>query len=106
MSCYAVVREAGPGWTDGGIDAQAGLGDHAAFMNALASDGTVLLAGPVAGTERGRLRVLLILDAGGEDDIRRRLADDPWVHSDRLRIASIESWDPLVGKGRLAVLAR
>jgi hypothetical protein len=54
MSYFAVIREAGPGWTDGhGTMGQPGVGDHAAFMNALADDGVVLLAGPLAGTKQG-----------------------------------------------------
>jgi hypothetical protein len=61
MSYFAVIRDAGPGWTDGhGTMEQAGVGDHAAFMNALADDGFVLFAGPLAGTDRGRLRALLV----------------------------------------------
>ena len=35
-------------------------------MNALADEGIVLLGGPLAGTERGRVRVLLIVDADNE----------------------------------------
>jgi hypothetical protein len=39
---YAIIREAGPGWTDGkGAFDQPGASDHAAFMNALADDGVV-----------------------------------------------------------------
>jgi hypothetical protein len=39
MSAYAVVREAGPGWTDGGIADQPAVADQAAFMNGLADEG-------------------------------------------------------------------
>jgi uncharacterized protein YciI len=77
MSAYAVIREAGPGWTDGGIADQPAVADHAAFMNALADDGFLLCAGPLAGSEGGRVRALLIVDADSEDQIRTRLADDP-----------------------------
>jgi hypothetical protein len=56
MSCFAVIREAGPGWNDGGIAGQPDVNDHAGFMNALADEGFVLFAGPLAGTESGRLR--------------------------------------------------
>jgi uncharacterized protein YciI len=102
MSYYAVERAAGPAWTDGGIDAQASAADHAAFMNALADEGVLLFAGPLAGTERGRLRVLLIIHAGSEEEIRHRLADDPWTVSGHLEITSIESWTVFVGGERLS----
>ncbi len=54
MTLFAVIREAGPGWAPGGIHEQPGVGEHAAFMDRLASDGLVLVAGPLAGSERGR----------------------------------------------------
>ncbi len=84
MSTFAVIREAGPGWRDGGIYEQPGVAQHATFMNALADGGFVLLAGPLAGTEHGRVRVLLIVNAEDEDEIHRRLADDPWVTTEQL----------------------
>jgi uncharacterized protein YciI len=102
MSYFAVIREAGPGWTDGGIAAQPAVKDHAAFMGELADEGFLLFAGPLAGSENDRLRVLLIVDAGSEDEIRRRLAADPWVLAERLVIASIEPWSLIVGAERLS----
>ena len=91
MSYFAVTRNAGPGWTDGsGTLEQPGIGDHAAFMNALAEDGFVLFAGPLAGTEHRRLRALLIINAATEADIHQRLAEDPWTRSQQLRITTIE----------------
>ena len=42
------------------------MNDHAAFMSALADEGFVLFAGPLAGSEHDRIRVLLIADAGSE----------------------------------------
>lgn len=101
MSHYAVIREAGPGWIEGGIAAQPDTADHAAFMNALADQRFVVFAGPLAGTENGRLRALLIMNADNEDEVRRRLADDPWTRTDRLAITSIEPWNLIVGTERL-----
>lgn len=57
MSLYAVIREAGPAWTDGkGAFEQPAVNDHAAVMNALAGEGFVLFVGPLAGSEHGRIR--------------------------------------------------
>ena len=105
MSYFTVTRTAGPAWTEGGITAQPGIADHAAFMNALADEGFVLLAGPLAGTEQGRLRALLIVNAEREPEIHRRLADDPWTLAQKLEIASIEPWNTLVGAERLTPAA-
>lgn len=105
MSHHAVIREAGLRWIEGGIAAQPDVADHAAFMNALADEGFVLFAGPLAGTESGRLRALLIVNADHDDEIRRRLAEDPWAHTDRLVITRIEPWDVIVGMERLSAFA-
>jgi uncharacterized protein YciI len=103
MSYFAVIREAGPAWTDGkGISDQPAVGDHAAFMTVLADQGFVLFGGPLAGSERGRIRVLLVVDAGSEAEIHRRLADDPWVRTERLLTMSVEPWNIFVGAERLS----
>ena len=102
MSYYAVTRNAGPAWTDGkGAFEQPGANDHAAFMNTLAEEGLVLFAGPLAGSENERIRVLLIADAPSETDIHRRLADDPWELTQRVVTTSVEPWNLLVGAQRL-----
>ena len=71
-------------------------------MNALAAEGFILSQGPLAGSEQGRVRVLLIVDADSEAEIHRRLADDPWVPTQQLLTASIESWNVLLGTERLS----
>jgi uncharacterized protein YciI len=103
MSYYAVTRESGPVWADGGIFAQPGVDDHAVFMNELAAHGFMLFGGPLSGTENGRVRVLLIVDAESDAEIHRRLADDPWARAGKLVTASIEPWKILVGEERLVV---
>jgi uncharacterized protein YciI len=102
MGYFAVMRQAGPAWTDGkGITEQPAVGGHAEFMNALAEEGFVLFAGPLAGTEQGRVRVLLIANAENEAEIQRRLADDPWASTRQLQVTSIEPWKIFVGVERL-----
>jgi uncharacterized protein YciI len=102
MGHFAVIREAGSAWREGGIAGQPAMSGHATFMNALADQGFVLFAGPLAGTEHGRLRVLLIVDADSETQIQRRLADDPWTISGQLQITTIEPWNVFVGADRLS----
>ena len=101
MKTFAVIREAGPGWHAGGIYEQPAVGEHAAFMKTLADRGFLLIAGPLAGTEHGRVRVLLIIDAEDEDQIHHQLAKDPWVPTAQLVTVSIEPWHILVGAERL-----
>jgi uncharacterized protein YciI len=98
VSVFAVTRAAGPAWTEGqGITEQPAVNEHAAFMNALAEQEFVLFGGPLAGSEHGRVRVLLIVNAESEAEIHRRLADDPWVPTEQLRAVSIEPWKILIG---------
>jgi uncharacterized protein YciI len=104
MTTYAVIREAGPGWAEGGIYQQPHVDEHAAFMNTLADEGFLLFAGPLAGTEAGRVRVLLTVNAESEAEIHRRLAEDPWVLTGQLVTISVEPWKILVGAERLDAL--
>jgi len=103
MSLFAIVRVAGPGWAEGrGAFDQPGVNEHAAYMDHLADEGFVLYAGPLAGSETGRIRALVIIDADNESEIGRRLADDPWTLDDHLVTTSIEPWVLFVGAERLA----
>jgi uncharacterized protein YciI len=103
VTYFAVIRDAGPAWTEGkGAFEQPGVEDHAAFMNTLADEGTVLFAGPLAGSEHGRIRALLIVSSETEAAIHDRLAADPWSRAERLVVTSIEAWNLLVGAGRLS----
>jgi uncharacterized protein YciI len=105
MTLFAVTREAGPAWIEGhGAFEQPAVDEHAAFMADLAAEGVVLFAGPLAGTESTRIRVLLIANGVDEADVRRRLADDPWEVSERIRTAGLEPWTLFVGADRLQVL--
>jgi hypothetical protein len=90
---FAVVREHGPAWRRSlALEEQEGWREHAAFMNALADEGVVVLGGPLGDGER----VLLAVAAGSADEVRARLAPDPWSGS-MLVIASIEPWDIRLG---------
>jgi uncharacterized protein len=106
MSYFVVHREAGPRWTDGkSAFEQPGAAEHSAFMNQLAEQGFVLLAGPLAGSEQDRIRVAVIIKAVDAAEIRERLADDPWARAEMLRVASVEPWNVFVGGERLAAAA-
>jgi uncharacterized protein YciI len=101
VTTFAVIREAGRGWYDGGIYEQPAVDEHAAFMNGLADSGFVLFAGPLGGTEHGRVRVLLIVAAQDPTEIEHRFATDPWVLSGQLVTSSVEPWMILVGAERM-----
>ena len=74
--------------------AQAAWEAHAAFMNGLASEGFVVLGGPLGDGER----TLLIVETASEDAVRERLRPDPWTGMDLLRIDSITPWHVLLSR--------
>src|SRR5215469_8708130 len=91
---FAVLRTRGPAWQDSQpLEGQADWTAHASFMNALAKEGFVVLGGPLEGTAD----VLLIVRAGSPDEIRARLADDPWTHNDLLRVTRVVPWTLRLG---------
>jgi hypothetical protein len=94
MKLFAVISTRGSGWQpDLPLDAQAGWRAHASFMNALVSDGFVLLEAPLESTPD----VLLVVRADSEDDIARRLEGDPWTAQGRLRLARVNPWTLRLG---------
>jgi uncharacterized protein YciI len=87
---YLVTEARGPAWDHGrGRRDQEGWDEHAAFMDALAEDGFVFMAGPIG--EGDGDDVLLIVDAASETALRARFADDPWMDT-ILTIKSVEPW--------------
>jgi hypothetical protein len=69
---------------------QDGWDEHAQFMDALVDDGFVVLGGPTGEGEAGT--VVLVVDAEGEPEVRRRLSADPWHADGHLRIEGVRSW--------------
>jgi uncharacterized protein YciI len=67
---------------------QDGWDEHARFMDGLMDDGFALLVGPL----EGEREVLWIVEAESEDEIRSRMAADPWAANGMLRPGRIERW--------------
>lgn len=87
-------RQRGPQWDlSRPMEEQVLWNEHAAFMNGLVDRGFVVLGGPVG--DDGR--VLLVVRAESEDEIRATLAEDPWSE-ERLLIASVEPWTIRLGE--------
>jgi hypothetical protein len=62
-------------------------------MNALEADGFVVIGGPLEGTAD----VLLVIRANTENEIRSRLAQDPWSTQDLLRVSRVAPWTLRLG---------
>jgi uncharacterized protein YciI len=98
MANFAVRLVHGPGWdTSRPIRAQNAWDEHAAFMDGLVGDGFIILGGPVGDGKE----TLHVVEAADENQIRARLAGDPWASAGLLQIGTIEPW-ALWLDGRLA----
>ena len=96
MAYYVVISDQGPAWIDSlPMREQQDWAGHATYMNALADDGFVVLGGPIGDSTRHRAR--LIVRSSTEQDVRDRLARDPWAKLGLLAIESIEEWEVLLG---------
>jgi uncharacterized protein YciI len=103
MADYYLVEQArGPAWDPSRrLREQAGWDEHAAFIDALAEQGVIVLGGPlgeVAGEVTGDDVALLVVAAGSEAATRARLADDPWAGT-VLTMASVRPWTVWVRGG-------
>src|SRR6266581_8693256 len=89
MANFAVRLVHGPNWDPRRpIRGQDGWDEHAAFMDGLVDDGFIILGGPVGDGEQ----TLHAVEAADEDEIRTRLALDPWASAGLLRVGPIERW--------------
>jgi uncharacterized protein YciI len=93
---FLVTRSKGQAWDETKpMNAQAQWPEHAQFMNLLATEGFVLLGGPVGEFEK----VVLVVDAVDEGEIRTTLARDPWSQAGILEVQSIQRWTILLQAG-------
>ena len=88
MMFLVVLRRSGPEYDHSKpLEEQAGWDEHATFMDGLVDDGFIVLGG-VLGDE---VRTAHAVEAASEDEIRERLARDPWSGS-HLVVDSIDPW--------------
>ena len=92
---FLVTQVAGPAWDySRPRREQDGWDEHAAFVDGLAAEGLIVLGGPVGDPDVGP--VLVVFEAESEAEIRRRLADDPWMDT-ILTVETIQPWSIWVG---------
>ena len=85
---FVVERRSGPEWDPiRALEEQSGWHVHAEFMDALVDTGFIVLGGPLADEHR----VILVIEAESEADVRATLERDPWSES-HLVVASVDRW--------------
>ena len=96
MAFFVVINEQGPGWDPKRVmREQKGWTEHAKFMDALETEHFVVLGGPL---KYSKHRAMLVVNASEEHELRRSLADDPWMRTGVLRTIEIYPWEILLGK--------
>jgi uncharacterized protein YciI len=85
---HVLQRRSGPKWDPSRpLEGQSDWPAHAAFMDRLADEGFIVLGGPLPDEHR----VVLVIEAESEAELRSRLAEDPWAES-HLRTDTVERW--------------
>ena len=83
-----MLRQSGPEWKAGEpLEAQSGWREHAVFMDGLVDDGFIVLGGPL-----GDGRVVHVVEAESEADVRATFARDPWSGT-HLVVDAVEAWE-------------
>ena len=92
---YLVIEVPGPEWDPSRPRRQHdGWDEHATYVDGLAHEGVVVLGGPLDDPDYGP--ALLVFTSADEDEVRKRLADDPWMDA-ILTIESVQPWTIWVG---------
>jgi uncharacterized protein YciI len=91
MPHFLVTLGHGPAWNPGlSRRAQDGFDRHAAFLDALVEQGSVLLGGPL-GDDADSGDALLLVRAADEAGVHDILSPDPWIGT-ALIVRSVQRW--------------
>lgn len=85
---HVVLRRSGPEWDPSrAMEEQSDWLAHASYMDELVAAGFIRLGGPLADEHR----VVHVVEAESEAEVRAAYAGDPWSES-HLRLDSIDRW--------------
>jgi hypothetical protein len=85
---HVVVTRSGPEYDcSRPLEEQSGWSEHAAFMDGLVDAGFIVLGGPLA----DEYRVVHVVEAASEEEVRATLARDPWSGT-HLVVDAVDHW--------------
>ena len=94
---FVVIREQGRAWNGSlAMREQDQWPEHVDFINGIADEGFLIVAGPVG--DGNPYRAMLVVSADDEGGAAARLEDDPWTTAGVLETKSVEPWNVLVGE--------
>ena len=86
--CGDVLRRSGPKWdASRPLEEQTDWSAHAAFMDDLTDSGFIVLGGPLV----DEFRVVLVVEAESEEEVRTTLGRDPWSGT-HLVVDAVDAW--------------
>jgi uncharacterized protein len=94
---FVAMREQGPGW-----DAARGMREqdlwleHVEYINAIAEEGFLLMAGPHG--DGDPYRAMLVVSAASPQEVAASLEADPWTAGGVLETRSVDRWEVLIGE--------
>jgi uncharacterized protein len=83
-----VTIRRGVAWGDGPPEAQPGWGEHAAWIDALADRGRIVLGGPFSDNSGA----MLLLEGIGVQEAELLFATDPFVKNGVFVVADVREW--------------
>jgi hypothetical protein len=85
---HVVIHRSGPDYDRSlPLEQQSGWDEHAAFMDGLVEAGFMVLGGPLG----DEYRIVHVVEAVSEDEVRETLARDPWSGT-HLVVESVDAW--------------
>lgn len=94
MPLFAVIRKRGRDWRPSlPLERQQDWDAHASFMDNLAREGFVVLAGPLEATAEA----LIVVRANSAEEVEERLAADPWTRTGLLETTKVAEWTLRIG---------
>jgi uncharacterized protein YciI len=89
QNTFVLISSAGPNRDlSKGTREQPFWDEHAAFIDRLVDEGSILMGGPFV-DEGGSL---LIFNAEDENEVREKMKNDPWFEQGILKLESIKRW--------------
>jgi uncharacterized protein YciI len=86
---FVMISSAGPNRDlSKGTREQPFWDEHAAFIDQLVDDGSILMGGPLV-DEGGSL---LVFNAEDENEVRDKMTNDPWAKQGILKLESVKRW--------------
>jgi uncharacterized protein YciI len=102
MAYFLVTESRGPEWDSSRPRrGQRDFAEHAAIMDRLVDEGTILLGGPV-GQDPDAGDVVLVVEASNEAGVHAALSVDRWIGT-VLTVARVEPWTLWLRREGIAV---